>query len=165
MLWPIERAQEVLRWYRDFLPRAPDDLNGFFAFLTRAARRPIPGGAARQDDVRRRLVLHRSGDQAEATFAPIRAMFGAPALDWVGPIPHPALQQHVRRALSAGLQWYWKADFFKELPDAAIERHVEFGQAADAGIVHDASLPDRRRGEPGATDATPWATAMRSGPR
>jgi FAD/FMN-containing dehydrogenase len=26
-----------------------------------------------------------------------------------------------------GLQWYWKADFFKELSDAAIEKHVEHG--------------------------------------
>ena len=26
-----------------------------------------------------------------------------------------------------GDQWYWKADFVKELPDEAIARHVEFG--------------------------------------
>ena len=34
MLWPLERSAEVLRWYRDFITQAPDDLNGFFAFLT-----------------------------------------------------------------------------------------------------------------------------------
>src|SRR5688500_10840568 len=33
MLWPLERSAEVLRWYRDFITQAPDELNGFFAFL------------------------------------------------------------------------------------------------------------------------------------
>lgn len=32
MLWPIERSEEILNWYRDFLPQAPEELNGFFAF-------------------------------------------------------------------------------------------------------------------------------------
>jgi FAD/FMN-containing dehydrogenase len=26
-----------------------------------------------------------------------------------------------------GFQWYWRADFVKELPDAAIDRHIEYG--------------------------------------
>src|SRR2546430_1403200 len=33
MLWPLERAAEIMRWYREFLPGAPEELNGFFAFL------------------------------------------------------------------------------------------------------------------------------------
>src|SRR5215210_3346836 len=33
-LWPLEQAPEVMRWYRDFIGNAPEDLNGFFAFLT-----------------------------------------------------------------------------------------------------------------------------------
>jgi FAD/FMN-containing dehydrogenase len=32
-LWPVEQSAEVLRWYREFLPQAPEDLYGFFAFL------------------------------------------------------------------------------------------------------------------------------------
>src|SRR6266568_5179028 len=33
MIWPIEQADEILRWYRDYIKTAPDDINGFFAFL------------------------------------------------------------------------------------------------------------------------------------
>src|SRR5215470_5677061 len=33
MLWELDRASDVMRWYRDFIVQAPDDLNGFFAFL------------------------------------------------------------------------------------------------------------------------------------
>jgi FAD/FMN-containing dehydrogenase len=66
-------------------------------------------------------------ERAESTFAPIRARFGPPALDWVGPIAHPALQGLFDGLYPPGLQWYWKADFFAELTDDAIARHAEFG--------------------------------------
>ena len=63
--------------------------------------------------------------------------------------------ERVRRALPAGLQWYWKADFVDELTDEAIERHVEYGASAADPAVDDAPVPDRRRGRPtSAQDAT-----------
>ncbi|HUK79200.1 MAG TPA: FAD-binding oxidoreductase, partial [Nitrososphaerales archaeon] len=40
--WPIEESQVVLKWYREFLPEAPEELNGFFAFLTVPAGPPFP---------------------------------------------------------------------------------------------------------------------------
>ncbi|MHC4302403.1 MAG: FAD-binding oxidoreductase, partial [Planctomycetota bacterium] len=33
MLWEHEDAVEVMKWYREFITEAPDDINGFFAFL------------------------------------------------------------------------------------------------------------------------------------
>jgi hypothetical protein len=33
-LWRLEEAGDVLRWYRQFQPNAPEDTCGFFAFLT-----------------------------------------------------------------------------------------------------------------------------------
>src|SRR5580698_3943844 len=30
-LWPLERAAEIMQWYRAFIADAPDELNGFFA--------------------------------------------------------------------------------------------------------------------------------------
>src|SRR6185369_3293991 len=41
-LFPLERAAEILEWYRDFLPGAPEDLNGFFLFLTVPPAPPFP---------------------------------------------------------------------------------------------------------------------------
>ena len=156
MLWEMEHAAEVLRWYRDFLPAAPDDLNGFFAFLRVPPAAPFPEDL--WDRAMCGVVWCHTGppEEAEATFAPIRARFGPPALDWVAPIPHPALQSMFDGLYPPGLQWYWKADFVKELPDAAIARHVEYG----------AMLPTWRStmhlypidGVAGrvAPDATPW---------
>ena len=127
MFWPLERATEVLRWYREFLPAASDDFNGFFAFLTVPPAAPFPDDLQGQKMCGIVWCFTGPAEQAEATFAPIRAQFGPPALDWVGPLPHPVLQSMFDPVYPPNQQWYWKADFFKELSDDAIARHVEYG--------------------------------------
>jgi FAD/FMN-containing dehydrogenase len=68
-------------------------------------------------------------DQAEQQFATIRKDFGAPAIDFAGPIPWPVLQSLFDPLFPPGLRWYWKADFFKDLSDEAIALHVKHGSA------------------------------------
>jgi FAD/FMN-containing dehydrogenase len=129
MLWDIERAEEVLRWYRDFLPQAPDNLSGFFAFLQVPAAAPFPEHL--QGKTMCGIVWTYSGslDRAEEAFTPIRSQFGPPALDWVSPMPLPVLQSMFDALYPSGQQWYWKADFINEIPDEAIARHIEFGSS------------------------------------
>jgi len=127
MLWPMERATEIMQWYRDFITEAPDDLNGFFAFLTVPPAAPFPDHPHAEKVCGIVWCFTGPADQAEAVFAPIRARFGGPILDWVGPLPHPTLQSMFDPVYPAGHQWYWKADFVNELSDEAIARHVEFG--------------------------------------
>ncbi|HXF62121.1 MAG TPA: BBE domain-containing protein, partial [Caldilineaceae bacterium] len=50
-----------------------------------------------------------------------------PLFEFSTPIPQPAMQSMFDAIYPAGHQWYWKADFIKEIPDAAIDRHIEFG--------------------------------------
>jgi hypothetical protein len=64
-------------------------------------------------------------EQAVDRFAPIRAL--SPMIDFAGEIPWPALQTLFDALYPAGLQWYWKADFFRELDDRAIELHTKYG--------------------------------------
>jgi FAD/FMN-containing dehydrogenase len=157
MLWYPERAAEVLRWYREFLPSAPDELNGWFAFLG------VPPGPPFPEELQGRtmcgIVWTYTGplDNAEATFAPIRAQFGPPALDWVGPIPHPALQGMFDPIYPPGDQWYWKADFFNELSDEAIARHVEHGTALPTGKSTMHLYPVDGAASRVAKDATAWS--------
>ena len=60
------------------------------------------------------------------TRAPI-GKFKTPALDLVGPIPYPALQSMFDALYPPGHQWYWKADFVRELRDDAIALHIKHG--------------------------------------
>jgi FAD/FMN-containing dehydrogenase len=126
MLWPLERSAEVLTWYREFITQAPDDLNGFFAFLTVPPVAPFP-----EELWNRKMcgvIWAYTGDDPDAVLAPIRAQFGPPALDWVGPITHPALNSMFDGLYAAGDQWYWKADFVTEIPDDAVALHVAFAE-------------------------------------
>jgi FAD/FMN-containing dehydrogenase len=126
MLWPLERAAEVLRWYREFIVNAPETLNGFFAFLTVPPALPFPEHLWNQKVCGIVWSCTQPREQAEETFATIRARFGQPALDGVGPISHQALQSMFDALYPAGEQWYWKSDFVNEIPDAAVDLHVQF---------------------------------------
>src|SRR2546423_1650286 len=64
-------------------------------------------------------------ERAEELLKPIRA-FRTPAVDFAGPIPWPVLQSLFDALYPAGLQWYWKADFFKDLSDKAIDLHMKY---------------------------------------
>jgi hypothetical protein len=56
-----------------------------------------------------------------------------------------------------GHQWYWKADFIKEIPDAAIEQHIKFGSQLPSpqSTMHLYPI-DGAAGRVGASD-TAWA--------
>jgi len=127
MFWPLEDAAEMMRWYRDFIVKAPDDVYGFFAFHTIPPVAPFPERFHLKKMCG--IVWCYTGPikKAEKVFKPIRK-FKAAAIDLVGPIPHPALQSLFDGLYPPGMQWYWKADFVRTLPDEAIVQHVKHAE-------------------------------------
>jgi FAD/FMN-containing dehydrogenase len=127
MIWSLDAAGDLLRWYRDFILDAPEDLNGFFAFGTVPPAPPFP------EELHMRkvalIVWCWTGpeDQADDAYAEVRAQPGL-LLDGVQPMPLPALQSAFDELYPPGDQWYWRADFVEEIPDEAVERHVEFAE-------------------------------------
>ena len=130
MLWPLEQADEVLSAYATFLAEAPDELNGFFAFLTVPPAPPFPEELHLRKMCGVVWCYAGSPDGAQAALAPIRAQL-PPALDGVGSVPLPALQSAFDGLYPPGDQWYWRADFVEALPPAAIDAH----------LAHAAELP------------------------
>ena len=127
MLWELDQAADMMRWYRDFITRAPEELNGFFAFLV------VPPGPPFPEHLHKKMmcgiVWCFSGpmEQAETTFEPIRSLKTPPLLDLVGPMSYPVVQSMFDPIYPPGLQWYWKADFVNELSDEAIALYVKYG--------------------------------------
>ena len=78
---------------------------------------------------------------APAAGRPARADPARRALDAV-----PGAPERVRRALPAGDQWYWRADFVNEIPDEAVAQHAQFGAALPTMKSTMHMYPDRRRG-------------------
>ncbi len=156
MFWGIDRTEEIMRWYRDFLASAPDDLYGFFALHMIPPAEPFPEALWNQRVCG--VVWCWTGplEEAESVFAPIRARFGTPDLDWVGPMPHPALQSLFDPLYPPGFQWYWKADFVSELSDEAIALNADFGRRIPTPFVATHLYPiDGAAGRVPA-DATAW---------
>jgi FAD/FMN-containing dehydrogenase len=123
MLWPLDRAAEVMRFYRDFIPEASDDLNGLFAFITVPPGPPFPEELHHQKMAGVVWCWAGPTADADAALAPARAL--SPALDGVLEVPYPAIQAAFDPLYPAGLQNYWRGHLFDQLSDEAIERHVE----------------------------------------
>jgi FAD/FMN-containing dehydrogenase len=126
MLWPIEDSEEILRFYRDYILEAPKNMYCYFAFLTVP---PVPVFPA-ELHLRKMcgLVWCNVGDQQKSIEeVNIFRDFKTPILDYVGPIPYAALQSLFDPLYPKGLNWYWKADFVKELTDEAISLNVVYG--------------------------------------
>jgi FAD/FMN-containing dehydrogenase len=125
--WPVEAANEVLSAYREFLPNAPRELNGFFAFTTVPPAPPFP------EEIHMRKVCGvvwcyvGTEEEAAKAMAPLLDALPEPLLHAVAPMPHPDLQGMFDELYPPGDQWYWRADFVNEIPDEAVEIHARFG--------------------------------------
>lgn len=120
----IEHGAAVMRAYRDFLPTAPEALGVFVGLKTVPPVDPFP--AEFQGRHACALVSCFTGPEAEgrALMAPLLEVLPEPWFDWRSPIPFTAIQSMFDPLLPAGLQWYWRGDFVRDLPDEAIEAHI-----------------------------------------
>jgi FAD/FMN-containing dehydrogenase len=125
-LWPLEATPEVLRWYREFLPAAPEDVYGFFAFLTVPPGPPFPEELHLQKMCGVVWCCTGPAEQAQTMLAAAVQEPARPALHAVQELPYPLLQTAFDALMPPGEQWYWRGDFVAEFPDEAIERHLEF---------------------------------------
>ena len=127
LLWPLDRAEEVLSWYRDFLPTAPDELNAWFGFLTVPPAPPFPEELQLQKVAG--ILWSWAGDPADAdeALAPARAL--EPVLDGVQAMPPAAINGAFDPIYPAGEQWYWRSHIVKEISDEAIAQKLEFARS------------------------------------
>ena len=125
VLWDLDQAADVMRWYREFTLTTGPDLYGFFAFMTVPPAPPFPEHLHNRKMCG--IVFCYTGpmEEAETALAPIKSV-GEPALYGIQEMPFTMLQGAFDGLYPAGLQWYWRGDFVRELSDEAIERHLEF---------------------------------------
>ena len=133
ILWHMEDAEAVMKWYREFITQAPEEMNGFFAFMTVPPGPPFPEPLHMKKMCAIVWCYLGSMEQANAILEPIRR-YCPPAFEFFVPMPFPMLQGMFDGLYPPGLHWYWKADFFKELSDGAIENHIR--HAAEMPTMH-----------------------------
>ncbi len=138
-LWNIEKTDEVLKWYRDFTADSNEDLYGFFAVITVPPGPPFPQHLHNKKMCGVVWSYTGPADKFDSVFKPIRA-FGPPALDGVGPVPYPVMQSMFDALYPPGFQWYWRADFVKDIPDEAVAIHKKFAMDLPTPAINNAPL-------------------------
>ena len=108
--WPIGQAREVMRYYRDISPTAPDVLQLEIGL--------VPG----KDGPIASMEVCWTGDHAEgeAWLKPLRA-FGKPNYDNIAPIPYVEMQTYSDEGLAFGQYYYAKNGFLRQLTDDGID--------------------------------------------
>ena len=128
IFYPIEKAKDVLRFFRDYIAGAPPEMGAFFAFQKGP---PVPFMPDNLVDVTMcAIVTCYAGEdlnKGEQVVKPLLEELGPPAALHVDRMPLPALNSAFDPLLPPGLQHYWKADFFDVLSDEAIEAHLKHG--------------------------------------
>jgi FAD/FMN-containing dehydrogenase len=114
---PLERAGEMLRFYRDAVASSSDDLSVF------AALAHTPDEAAMK--IAAMMVFHTgTPEQAERDLAPFKE-WGPPVMVDVGPMPYWVMNTILDANYPDGAFNYWLASFTTGIPDGLIDTIAE----------------------------------------
>jgi FAD/FMN-containing dehydrogenase len=114
---PFDAGRDVLRFFRDFAAKAPDEL-----MLVGALVHAPDGSGMKVSAI---AVCHCGAPEQAADDLEELLAFGSPLDTHVGPMPYEAVNAMLDDAYPAGALNYWKATFLKELSDEAIDTAVE----------------------------------------
>ncbi len=138
IFWDIADARKIMQWYREFSPAAPVELSTFLGLQTIPSTKPFPQELWGKKTCL--LVGCYCGplQKGEESVKPIRQELPRPLMDWMQVMPFPGLQSMFDPLFPKGLQWYWKGDFVKDLPDEAIDAHLEYStkSPSELSLMH-----------------------------
>jgi FAD/FMN-containing dehydrogenase len=114
---PFERAGEMLRFYRDAIAGASDDLTVFTGVVH------APDGSGMKLGA---FVVFHTGteEEAERDLAPFKE-WGPPVMVDVGPMPYPVMNTILDEHYPTGSLNYWLSSFTSGLSDALFDAIVE----------------------------------------
>lgn len=124
ILHPVSRAREALRFYRDFVAEAPDELAVYLSLRTAPGLPIIPTHLQGKPVVGFVVCYAGSVEDGERVLRPLRR-FGPPAADLVAPKSYVMHQGTFDATVPHGLHYYWKSHYLAPLGDAAIDTLVE----------------------------------------
>jgi hypothetical protein len=131
LVWPRDQAREVIRFYRDYMAQAPNEVGGGVALLTAPPEPFVPPEMQGQPVVGIVYCYIGPVPDGETAVQPLRE-FGPPAIDLVQPMPYVALQSMLDAGNPTGIHEYFKVDWLGSLPDEAIDAVVAHGEQLPA---------------------------------
>jgi FAD/FMN-containing dehydrogenase len=120
LFYPASQAADLLRFYRDWMPDAPDELNVTMALMTAPPEPFIPESLQLQPAVGVQIIYVGDTDAGRALITPLTDAF-PPTVDLVAPMPYTVHQQLNDPGTPWGRQVFLKSANLKELSDPVIE--------------------------------------------
>lgn len=118
-----EAAPELMRFYRDFIEAADDEVGGGIALITAPPADFVPEHARGKPACGVILVYAGDPEEGARTFRPVLE-WGEPLVTMVQPMPYVAVQQIIDEGNPWGISEYFKVDYLSELSDDAIDAAV-----------------------------------------
>ncbi len=116
---PAERGADLLRFWRDYMVDAPDEVNSAIAFISAPPADFVPEPARGMPVVGMVVVYVGAPAEGERVLAPLIG-WGPPLITMVEPMPYLAVQGLLAEANQPGHRNYWTSDFC-DLPDEACD--------------------------------------------
>jgi len=115
IVFPLDQAKQVLRFYGEWSATAPDELRADATLLTG------PEGPVLD------VIVCYCGplEEGEKILRPLRSC-GSPIADSVAMVPYATVQNLLTEVFQPGFLHYWKAGFIRALGDDAIDAIVDF---------------------------------------
>jgi hypothetical protein len=114
------------------VPSLPEELSGWLGLITIPPAAPFPEELWGRPSCAIVWCYTGSPDRADQVLEPIKT-YGSPLLVGLQPMPFNVLQSAFDGLYPTGLQWYWRADMFQEISDAAIDIHCKYGAQLPSG--------------------------------
>lgn len=119
VVYPLSRAREVLRFYREYTSSVPDELTAYASLLA------TPDG---EPAIAITLCYCGSLEVGERLVEPVRK-FGSPLVDRIRPQSYLKLITQADAGAPNGRHYYEKASTLKHLSDGAIDTIADYGAA------------------------------------
>jgi hypothetical protein len=119
-----DQAAALLRYYRDFMPAAPDELPAYAGLISMPDGTPAVGVMACYcDDL----------TEGERVLKPLRA-FGSPVFDAIQPTSFPTMQKLVDEMSPDSTHNYWRSTFIRDFSDEVIDLIIEHGNRMESRL-------------------------------
>jgi FAD/FMN-containing dehydrogenase len=124
VMHPVDRARDVLGYFREFCSTAPDELTTYALLVTAPPAPFVPPAMVGSPVVVLAGCYAGPIDEGERVLEPLRE-FGSPPIDVFQPLPYAALQSMFDETGPAGHSYYIKGDYVPEVSDELIEALIE----------------------------------------
>ncbi|HEY7633244.1 MAG TPA: FAD-binding oxidoreductase, partial [Thermoleophilaceae bacterium] len=124
-MWPLDRADEVLRSWRDYVDDAPDELSTAAVIVTAPPEEFVPDYLQGRQALGMAVLYVGDPEEGVGVVQPLLDL--RPEVNLIQPMPYTAFQAALDPLAPPGLRSYWRGEYMRTLPDEAIDTFLRHG--------------------------------------